>query len=263
MSGVHGNVGADPLFLRFGSPRSSGKMRLYTFAHAGASARTFASWAALLGAEIEVFGVEFAGHGSRGLEEPVTSVHAMAHEVAGAIEQAGDPRPFAFYGHSLGALVAYEAARLLEESPWRPRHLFIGAMRAPHLPRTTTAVAHLADEEFLLAIQERFGGIPQAVLNEPELMAMILPAMRADFVAYEDYVHGEGQVLSCPVTAFAGKRDPIVPVASVARWADHTTGPFEIHTVAGDHFFLTECREQVLGVVARCLQFEVLVPERQ
>jgi medium-chain acyl-[acyl-carrier-protein] hydrolase len=243
-------------------------MRLYTFAHAGASARTFASWAKLLGPQTAVVGVEFPGHGGRVLEEALREVNGMAREAASAIEMdisKTEHHQIALYGHSLGAIVAYETARLLEDGATEvrcsmPTHLFVGAMRAPHLPRTTTSIAHLEQAKFLAAIQQRFGGIPQAVLSEPELLEVIMPALRGDFIAYEDYKYEAGHKLRCPVTAFAGKLDPIVPESTVAEWADHTTGPFHMHTMVGDHFFLLECRDQVLDILSRSLQFDLPVP---
>lgn len=262
-------------FLRFGGAAAQAKKRLYCFAHAGGTAASYAPWARLLAPDIEVCAVEQAGHGSRLAEEPLESVVAMALEILPSlIDLQSDQLPFAFYGHSLGAIVAYEIAqelRHLEQSAVtssnttsasRPsltlRHLFIGAVRAPHLPPSLPPIAHLDQEAFLSGVQQRYGGISDAVLAEPELLEMILPPLRADFAAYEGYLHADRRGLACPVSAFAGTLDPVVGEEAVAAWADHTSGPFRMHTVQGDHFFLADHREQVLGIIARALRSQVV-----
>jgi medium-chain acyl-[acyl-carrier-protein] hydrolase len=227
-------------------------VRILAFVHAGGSASAYASWPRQLGGGFELVGVELPGHGSRVMEEPLADVHEMARAVVKelAAQRAGLP-PMVFYGHSLGALVAYETARLLADDPARaPRHLFVSAARAPHLPRETTDIAHLPEDEFLVAVQQRYGGLPAAVLQEPELLELILPALRADFAAFEGYRYFVGTPLACPITAFVGTRDPLVKEAAVAEWSHHTTGPFLHHTVPGDHFFLAESRDQVLGILS-------------
>jgi len=262
------------LFLPFGNKAAaaaSGKRptRLYVFAHAGGSARTFAPWARLLAPDIEVIGVEFPGHGSRMLEAPLSDVHEMAavfvHELQVRELQVRElqvreglavdaAQPWALYGHSLGASIAYEAARLLASHPIHaPGHLLLGAMRAPHLPRTMPSIAHLPDDDFLRAVQESYGGVPEAVLAEPELLEIVLPALRADFIAYETYTPASLAPLSCPMTVFAGMSDPIIDEAEVAAWSHHTSGPFQMHALPGDHFFLGPCREQVLGILRSTL----------
>lgn len=250
-------------------------MRLYCFAHAGGTAATFAQWGRLLAPDIEVYAVEQPGHGTRMNEEPLTDVAEMARAILpDLIDMQSDRLPFAFYGHSLGAVVAYELAlamchneRKAAGSSYTPserwpqltlQHLFVGAVRAPHLPPVLPPVSHLDQAEFLITVQQRYGGISDAVLAEPELLEMILPPLRADFAAYEAYFHADRQRLTCPVTAFAGSLDPVVRSESVAAWADHTSGPFRFHTVPGDHFFLAAYREQVLGLIARVLRTQIV-----
>ena len=245
-------------------------MRLYCFAHAGGTAAIYAPWARLLAPEIEVCAVELPGHGVRMDEKLAEDIHVLACDILPQLaEMQSDGRPFAFYGHSLGAAIAYETARALQETtltipgavydhlvshaPTAPEHLFVGAARAPHLPPVLPRIGQLADKAFLTGVQQRYGGISEAVLAEPELLAMILPPMRADFAAYESYQHAAEPLLTCPITAFAGAFDPVVREDAVALWADHTSGSFRFHRIPGDHFFLTQHREQVLGIIQRAL----------
>jgi medium-chain acyl-[acyl-carrier-protein] hydrolase len=180
-----GQMGRSSTFLTFGKAPVGAAMRLYAFAHAGGTASTYAQWSRLLTPEIEVVGIELPGHGTRLMEQPLSCVSEMVQEVVQALQRSvegenpASPRPFALYGHSLGAIVAFETARLVAPDPrFALSHLFVGAARAPHLPRPTQAITHLSEDEFLVAVQQRYGGIPSAVLDEPELLEMILPARR-------------------------------------------------------------------------------------
>lgn len=268
---VHQADGNPACFLKFGKAGDAARVRLYCFAHAGGTAATYAPWARLLAPEIEVCAVELPGHGTRMGEEPETDVRAMTqHILPRMIDLQSDRRPFAFYGHSLGAVVAYETALAMRDIAYiaqhavscifsgpepllEPLHLFVGAARAPHLPPYLPPLSHLDQDDFLLGVQQRYGGISEAILAEPELLEMVVPPMRADFAAYESYRHGSIYPLSCPITAFAGSLDPVVSHEAVSGWADHTSGPFRLHLIPGDHFFLADHREQVLGVLSRTL----------
>jgi surfactin synthase thioesterase subunit len=218
--------------------------RLYCFAYAGASASVYAPWARALAPQVAVVGVELPGHGSRFSEAPLGSIAAMASGMAQVIAEQPDEAPFAFYGHSLGAVVAFETARLLGDSG--PMHLFAGAARAPHLPPPVPAISHLPAMEFLDAVQKRYGGLPAALFDEPELLEMVLPVLRADFGAYEKYVYAESAPIACPITAFHGTGDPVVHGALVSAWSLVTTGAFRHEAMDGDHFFLNTCRPVLL-----------------
>ena len=188
--------------------------------------------------EVEVIWVQQPGRGARFSEEPYTGVQATADEIAAGLNMYADA-PFAFYGHSLGAVIAFEVARKLRRDGNRmPCHLFVGAARAPHLERIQPSLRNLSDEVFLNAVHTRYAGIPAAVSDEPELMQLFLPLLRADFTAYETYTCVEEPPLSCPITAFTGSEDPIVKLDAVQQWASHTNEKFTAHVLPGDHFFL-------------------------
>ena len=236
-------------FLSFGKAPPTGieRPRLYCFAYAGGSSSIYAAWARALAPAIAVLGVEMPGHGSRFAETPLTTVSEMATDAADAIAASGSRAPYAFYGHSLGAIVAFETSRILgERFAEQPIHLFAGAARAPHLPAVVAPVSHLPSGEFLEAVQQRYGGLPAALFEEPELLEMVLPVLRADFTAYENYTYTQAAPLHHPITAFHGTDDPVVRSAAVNEWSHVTDSLFRLKEVEGDHFFLNTSRELLL-----------------
>jgi len=187
-------------------------------------------------------------------ETPDLSSGAMVGDFLFGIREMLD-LPFAFYGHSLGGLLAFELTRQLQAQGLpMPEHLFVGAAVPPHMGRVYEDIHHLPDQQFVTAIQERYSGIPEAVMNEPELLEMFLPALKADFAAYERYRFEESVQVDCPLTAFAGESDPGARPELIDEWARHTRGEFALRTVAGGHFFLTESADLVLGEIRKSLE---------
>ena len=133
-------------------------------------------------------------------------------------------------------------------------HLFIGASAPPHLGRIHEEIGHLPDAEFVGAIQERYAGIPEAVLREPELMEMFLPPLKADFLAYERYRFRRTTGVTCPVTIFAGAEDQVLAPHLLEEWERHAAGAFSMETVPGGHFFLTESAERVQRRIRKSLE---------
>jgi surfactin synthase thioesterase subunit len=233
---------------------SDPQVRLFCFPFAGGSPPVFAGWGALTKPEIEVWAAQPRGRAMRFREAPCRSVAEMVEDYLSVLRFNLD-MPFAFYGHSLGGLVAFELTRQLEaEGLAAPEHLFIGASVPPSLGLIHPEIHHLVDDQFVSAIQERYAGIPSAVLNEPELMELFLPVLKADFAAYERYRFVEESPVNCPITAFAGDEDPGISPQILANWSRHTQGEFRLHTVPGDHFFLTVSRDVVLSSIRKNLE---------
>ncbi len=160
--------------------------------------------------------------------------------------------PFALYGHSLGGLLAFELTRQLQlEGLETPRALFVGASAPPVLGLLHPQIHHLPDHSFVEVVQDRYAGIPAPILGEPELMALFLPALKADFAAHETYDRSRVYRVCCPITAFAGCDDPVVQPALMEEWSRHTRADFHLNAVPGDHFFLTQSRDTVLSMI-RC-----------
>lgn len=162
--------------------------------------------------------------------------------------------PFAFFGHSLGALVAYElAAKLAAGGSAGPVVLFASAHRAPHLPLRRKPIHHKRDRAFLRSLRN-LGTIPAEVLDHHEMRALLLPTLRADFTMFETYRHTAHAPLSCPIVAIGGAADPLVPIADLDAWAQHTTAPATTRVLPGGHFYLFDHRSNLLDLVARDLR---------
>lgn len=174
------------------------------------------------------------------MREPLLpSVDALVAALAAELPvDLGDGLPFAFFGHSLGGLVAYELTRTLRrENRPQPIHLFVSAHLAPHQPPREDPIHALPGPEFRHELR-RLNGTPEAVLEHPELMELLEPLLRADFAANETYAHRPGPPLDCPITAFGGHADEDVTPADLEQWAEHTRARFQFHVYPGDHFYL-------------------------
>jgi medium-chain acyl-[acyl-carrier-protein] hydrolase len=220
-------------------PRPNAARRLICFPYAGAGATVFRPWATSFPADIEVLAVDYPGHGSRQGEPLCTKVEALVADATSALASVLD-KPFAVVGYSIGAFVAFEWVTKLEaQGGPRPICLNVCAARAPHLmPPDPPFISALPDKELLAAVQERYGGIPPVVLDEPDLLALLFPVLRADLRAFEHYDgHGAGAV-TCPVHAFGGDRDRRVSRDALAAWERHTRGSFTVETFPAAHLFL-------------------------
>jgi surfactin synthase thioesterase subunit len=232
------------------------RARVFCFPFAGGSPTVFNGWSKHLGEDIEVLAAHPRGRGMRFRERPDTDIPTMVAEYLSAVRLHLD-LPFVFYGHSMGGLIAFELTRALAaEGLPMPVHLYVAATAPPHLGLIHEPIHHLPDAEFVDALQQRYAGIPAEVLREPDLLALFLPALKADFTAYELYQFQEAAPVGCPVTAFAGESDPRVTPGLLDQWSQHTTRPFALQQVAGGHFFLLESTAPVLAVIRQGLEIQ-------
>jgi medium-chain acyl-[acyl-carrier-protein] hydrolase len=153
----------------------------------------------------------------------------------------------------MGGLIAFELVRRMRASGVVPVHLFVSGCRAPHLPSRSPDWHTLPDREFLATIGE-LGGIPPELLAERQFLDAMLPTLRSDCSLTETYVFRPQAPLSCPVSAFGGLQDKEVPPEDVRAWSSHTTGPFRVHLLPGDHFFINSARPDLLRLVASELE---------
>jgi len=237
--------------VRRGSPALA-RLRLFCFAHAGGAASTFRDWPAELPPAIDVCAIQLPGREGRIAEEPLTSLAATVPAVAGAIRPLLDV-PFAFFGHSMGGLIAFELARELRRTGApQPSHLLVSGRRAPTVPTRKADIHALPTPEFLRAIRD-YDGTPAEVFENEQLLELILPVLRADLTLTETYTYQPGPPLGMPVSAFYGREDPTVTAADADAWRHQTTGAFRIHELPGGHFFLQTAQQQLLLAISEDL----------
>jgi medium-chain acyl-[acyl-carrier-protein] hydrolase len=157
--------------------------------------------------------------------------------------------PFAFFGHSMGALLSFELTRALRRFGLRlPDALIVSAHRAPQLGRERAPIHALPEVQSRQELRT-LNGTPEAVLEHPELMGLFGPILRADFELCETYAYVPESPLSVPILALAGKQDPQVSPENVGLWKEQTTGRFEQRIFEGDHFYLTPRKDEVVASI--------------
>lgn len=237
-----------PWIVSYGSSPHA-RIRLFCFPYAGGAAHIFRQWPRLLPAGVEVCAVQPPGRGGRLRERPFTSLCELVAAATPPLLPFMD-RPFAFYGHSMGALIGYELARLLrEEGRPEPLHLFVSGCRAPQLSDTRDVTYDLPDPEFIEELR-RLKGTPAEVLEHEELLRLVLPLLRADFAATQTYRYREGPQLGYPLTAIGGLQDREVTREHLALWREITTGVFSLHVLPGDHFFVHTSQDMLLEIIS-------------
>ncbi|MFE2728093.1 thioesterase II family protein [Kitasatospora sp. NPDC059327] len=239
-------------WFRVFTPRPGAEFRLVCFPYAGGSASAFRGWANLLPPTIEVVAVQYPGRQDR-FDEPC--MEDMA-ELADRIAFAATHRlrgPLVFFGHSLGASVAYETARRLERqvSPPTVVRLFASARSAPDSPRRRNLL--FQSDELLMDYVRELGGSGAAVLEVEELRRLALPTLRSDFALAHGYSYSPGAPLTCPITAIAGERDPSFTPEDAELWRRHTAGDFDTRVMPGDHFYLEEAPQDLAAFLTEQL----------
>lgn len=234
-------------------PNPLATLRIFCFPYSGGGASIFKQWPDGLPSDIEVCAVQLPGRETRLAEPLFTQLDALIETMAGALYPFLD-KPFTFFGHSLGALVAYELTRCLRRTYGTgPLHLLVSAHHAPNLPSPLTPIHALPEKEFVSELQ-RYNGIPEAVLAHAELRELLLPILRADFELFETHTHREEAPLDCPLSAYGGLSDEGVSRDALAAWQSQTNGPFAMHMLPGDHFFLNSSQPLLLQTVSEELE---------
>lgn len=232
---------------------TTGRPRLFCFPYSGAGASVFFPWVGLLSNTCDVCAVQYPGRGTRLSEPLLTDLKVL---VSGTVQGLLPffQQPFAFFGHSLGALVAFELTRALRRDfGLQPLHLFVSGHHAPHLNYVSPLMYDLSDQEFIERLKKLNGMSPEFWESE-ELVNMMLPILRADFTACETYTFNSEEPLDCPVTALGGLADADVPRTSLEAWQEHTRGAFFVRMFPGDHFYLNDQRFPLVQSLARDLE---------
>ncbi|MFE5011880.1 thioesterase II family protein [Streptomyces sp. NPDC056696] len=211
--------------------------------HAGGAAGYFVPLSAELATTGDVLAVQYPGRQDRWHEPAVDDLHELSAQVATVLEQALDERPLILFGHSMGALVAYEVARRLN-----PARLYVSGCPAPS--RGVAGEGNITDDAGLLADLAELGGTDSELLSDPAVLELILPALRADYRAVRTYQWRPGPEPVCPLTVLTGDQDPRTPADAVQDWKRHGTGEHRFHEYEGSHFYLTEHTRQVARLIA-------------
>lgn len=228
-------------------------MRLLCLPHAGAGASVYRSWGKNLSPDVTVCPVQPPGRERRSGERPFSSVEPLAKQIAQEIASSV-ASPYAIFGHSTGALCAFQVIRELRASGKQlPVHLFVAGRRAPQLKITRTDLAGLSPSE-LSALLRRLGGTPEEVLADYDLLANMQPLLAADFAVNECYTYKPGPPLNIPITAFTGKADASADVTQMAGWCEQTTNDFCLHAFSGGHFAVFDHTPEVHALIIAALQ---------
>ncbi|ELX13935.1 putative thioesterase involved in non-ribosomal peptide biosynthesis [Janthinobacterium sp. HH01] len=227
-------------------PSAAAALRLYCFSYAGGSAASYQGWQAALGPGVEVCAIQLPGRGNRFSEQPYTSLQGLVRDLAQMLQQQDSRLPFAFFGHSLGALVSFELARYCHHHYLAmPEQLFVSGCDAPQHRSPSKGLYKMPDDELIVALQE-YNGTPPEILAHQELMALMLPVIRADFSLAEDYQYRPGAQLKIPLTVLVGKLDDHIQPEQVDGWQKESSAACVTKWFEGDHFFINSEREQVL-----------------
>ncbi|MBB6552342.1 thioesterase II family protein [Nonomuraea rubra] len=225
-------------------------LRLICFPHSGGQPGMFRRWVAGLAPDVEVWGATLPGRATRVSEPFARQWSPLVAEITDAVlDQV--PGPVALFGHSLGALLAFEVGRALTLAGRAPEHLVVSARATPATPYPLTLPD--GDEELIDAVDRVYQGIPAALRDSPELLRLFAPVLRADLELAVSYVFRPGPPLSCPITALGGTDDPTVSEAELSAWRRHTSGAFASARFPGGHFYLDAAERPVLDTLWRCL----------
>ncbi|CAE6938721.1 thioesterase II family protein [Ectopseudomonas khazarica] len=233
-------------------PLTNARLRLFCFPFAGGSVASFMPWFTALAPDIQLCAIQLPGRGARFGEPPVHDFATLIEQLGTVIASQGD-RPYAFFGHSLGALVAFELAHhCVRRGLPQPRHLFVSASGAPRHRVATPRYDLMSDAELLIKLRD-YAGTPPEVLANQELMALLLPVIRADFALLGHYRYQPRPRLDIPMSVLAGRADAHVGLETLRDWQTETKAGCQLHRFEGGHFFAFEQADAVLELVKRKL----------
>lgn len=236
------------LWIRRYHPAPGSKVQLVCFPHAGGSASFYFPVSAALTPVIDVAAVQYPGRQDRRAEPNVCSIPDLADAIFNAVRPLA-ARPLAFFGHSMGAILAYEVAVRLEDAGAAPlARLYVSSRRAPSCHRQESL--HQQTDQALIAELKHLSGTNSDLLSDPETLAMILPAVKSDYRAIETYRPAGTRPVQAPVTAIIGGQDSRVTIDEARAWRQHSTASFDLQVLPGGHFYLVNRRHEVIRLIA-------------
>jgi surfactin synthase thioesterase subunit len=248
------NVSAATLWVApYYKPNPGAQVRLFCFPYAGGGASIFSRWRRELDPDIEVCPVQLPGRENRMSETCLNRISEVADLAVEALGPYFD-RSFALFGHSLGAVIAYEVAQRLRAKAVQPQRLIVSAHRAPQIPLPHGPMWDLPDADFKRHLEE-LKGTPKEVLQDEELLRLVLPIIRVDFQLDETYTpRSDHEPLDCPITVFGGTKDTETLEPHLRAWREVTRSAFEVRMFDGDHFFINTHEAALIDAVGRTLR---------
>lgn len=233
--------------------KKNSSMRLFCFPYAGGSSQAYYGWNQHLPGALELCPIQLPGRGARFQAPPYRQFERLIPSLAAGLAPMLD-KPFVFFGHSMGGIIAYELAQYLNfKEGILPEHLYVSGCRAPHIPRNVPPIFDLSDDDFVKELG-KFNGTPKDVLENKSLLELFLPVLRADFELIETYRHTRKVQLNCPITALGGLSDDAISQSDVKAWSMHSSSnDFRAHFLPGDHFFMKHSENLVLEIALRRL----------
>ncbi|MEE1800913.1 thioesterase II family protein [Streptomyces sp. NPDC101062] len=237
----------ESLWIRCFHPAPESPGQLFCFPHAGGSASFYFPVSAQLSSVTEVFSVQYPGRQDRRKETSPDDIGVMADRIYAAVREQLSARPTTFFGHSMGAVLAFEVARRFEADGGEISRLFASGRRAPSRHRDEDV--HRRSDDGIVAELKSMSGTNTALLGDEEILRMILPAIRSDYRAIETYRCEPGVTLRAPISALTGDSDPKTTLEEAGDWRGHTTGGFDLKVFPGGHFYLSAQAPAVLAAL--------------
>ena len=240
-------------WLQWPLVRGDATVRLFCFHPAGVGASVYRHWGVDLPANVEVAAIQLPGRGNRFTEPPIAEIPLLVDALVTNLAPHLEGR-FAFFGHSMGAVLAYELAHALRNRGLpSPCHLIVSGRKAPTVPNRFPPLRHLPDHVFVAEINSRYGGISPEILQHQDVLNLLLPCLRADIAALENFATPAHPPLDIPIAAFGGDSDRQTPVEDLEPWGQETNAGFRVRVFPGGHFYLDSLRERVLAEVMKIL----------
>lgn len=222
------------------------KMKLYVIPHAGGSAMGYMTMKRFIDPEnVELVPLELSGRGRRMNEACKTSIEEDVTDLYTMIKEQIKGEDYAIFGHSLGTLITYELVKKIQSEKMKmPKCVFFSGGPAPYYRKLLPVIGDVSDEEFLKKFGN-FQALPAEILGNSQLLAMILPVLRADIKKSESYVYRESESINTDAVCFYGEEDPLVNEEAMEKWSSLFSGSFHIKAFDGGHFYYSKQREEV------------------
>lgn len=247
--GVRDKQALTPWLIR-PKPRSLARLRLFCFHYAGGGPHIFREWVDKLPISVDVCCIQLPGRGARLHEAPYDDLLALIRALHSALQPYLE-KPYAFFGHSMGSILSFELAQQIRrENGTPPVHLFLSGRSGPQQTVKRKPICDLPEADFITEMG-RFGGTPEELLGNFELMKMMMPTLRADFSICENYNYLGQPPLDCSISVFGALQDPDVSRESLEAWQLETTSAFSVHMFPGNHFYLQTAQRLLLQVLSR------------